>query len=352
MAGKAKVKMSKGKRSYVRIIDVGGTKIEVSCAVKTGKPMGRWPNGGKKLKAYMIASKEAEAAAMHVQPQFMPKSHEEEVEETEEEKEAELTNEEIIELVSERFDTMNEIVEGAAQGIFRSVVVSGAAGVGKSYGVEAVLTPYAESGEITVEFVSGIVSPVHFYKMLYDNLAPNAVLVLDDTDNLIANEDSLNLLKAALDTKPERKINWRTSSTMLKDENIPKNFIFEGSIIFITNLDFQAIADAEKKMSPHMEALMSRSHYIDLMIHNRDHVALWVEHQIRTNNILVNKKGLTEEQQDMVIDFILKHKNDVRELSIRTAEKISDYILTVPEKWEARSTITQLRNGRTLAKVS
>ena len=338
------VKKSKGGRSIVVKIDG----VDVPISAKSGKPMGRWPESGKRLKAYQKAFELAEKKAEeHKEIQFL-NTHQEALEEAQSEKEIPLTNEEIIELVEERFDTMSEIVDATCQGAFHSVIVSGAPGVGKTFSVEKIVKKYAEEGEVTAEFVSGIISPVHLYRLLHTNMAPNALIVLDDADNIFANEDSLNLMKAALDTKKERRINWRTNSPMLKEEGIPNTFVFEGGMIFITNMDFQGIVDAEKKISPHMEALMSRAHYIDLMIHDRDHVALWVEHMIRKENILVTEKELEKQQQEDVIQFIKANKDNMRELSIRSALKIADYVKTVPDKWEKRAAITQLRNAKGL----
>lgn len=345
---KSKLGLSAGGRSMKK--EFNG--IPISISVKwPHKPMGRMPSGGKHLKAYLAALKEAQAREQEGKAnQIVPQnSLDEHLSNVEDEQEVPLSAEEILALVEERFDTLSEIVDAACQGAFHAVIVSGAAGVGKTFSVEQIVKKYADEGEVTAEFVSGVVSPVHFYKMLHDNSAPNAIIVMDDADNLFGNEDSLNLLKAALDTKKERRINWRTNSHMLKEDGIPNSFLFEGAIIFITNLDFQAIVDADKKMSPHMAAFMSRAQYIDLMIHHRDHVALWVKHRILTDGILVNDKfsGMDEDEankmQNEVVEFLMKHKYELRELSIRTALKIGDLVNTMGEKWESRARITQLR---------
>ena len=79
-----------------------------------------------------------------------------------------------------------------------------------------------------------------------------------------SDELSLNILKAALDSKKVRTINWNTDSYKLRNEGVPDSFKFQGSAIFITNIKFDNVKS--KKMRDHLEALESRCHYIDLTI--------------------------------------------------------------------------------------
>jgi len=88
--------------------------------------------------------------------------------------------------------------------------------------------------------------------------------VFDDCDSILQDELSLNILKAALDSKKTRKICWNTDSYKLRNEGVPDTFNFEGSAIFITNLKFENVKS--KKLQDHLEAIQSRCHYLDLTL--------------------------------------------------------------------------------------
>ena len=89
------------------------------------------------------------------------------------------------------------------------------------------------------------------------------VVVFDDCDSIFSDELSLNILKAALDSKKKRTIHWNTDSYKLRNEGVPDSFNFEASAIFVTNLKFDK---AKGKIREHLSALESRCHYMDLTI--------------------------------------------------------------------------------------
>jgi hypothetical protein len=60
-------------------------------------------------------------------------------------------------------------------------------------------------------------------------------------------------------------------------ERMPRFFDFEGSVIFITNYDFDEMLDRDHKLSPHFEALISRSHYFGLSDENKQDYVVRIE---------------------------------------------------------------------------
>ena len=105
-------------------------------------------------------------------------------------------------------------------------------------------------------------SYLQFASRLYENR--DKLVIFDDCDSVFADELALNILKAALDSGKTRKICWNSDSRLLREEGIPNTFNFNGSAIFITNLKFDNVRST--KIKDHLEALMSRCHYIDLEI--------------------------------------------------------------------------------------
>lgn len=256
----------------------------------------------------------------------------------EEAKKARKTNEtpeQRVARIADRFTVMYRLTQGVINGAMRSLIVSGAPGMGKSHTIEVqLLSPAADKGQIKLDVIRGSISPVDLYKRLYKFSSPNSVILLDDADSIYEDEDGLNILKAALDTSKTRKISWLRESSALKSEEVPNQFIFEGAMIFITNKDFQWIVEMERnKLVPHIAALMDRSKYLDLKLHDIDDCTAWVGHMVRKQNILV-QHGLTREQQEKALDWLTKNYSQLRSLSIRTMMHVAEFILASPLDWE------------------
>lgn len=244
-----------------------------------------------------------------------------------------LTDEEIIEMISQRFDILNKIAAGACEGSVRSLIVSGAGGVGKTHTIEQKVEHYVDEGDIQAEVVKGVLTPINLYMLLYRNRHKNSVTILDDADAIFWNEDALGILKAALDSSKKRKISWLSESSALKNNDVPQTFDYHGSIIFITNIDFQSVVDGGKgKLVPHLQALMTRAIYLDLKLHTPREVGLWIDYMVQKHGILI-QDGLSEDQQEDVLNFIADNRTKLRNLSIRTALKLSFMVKTSSQNW-------------------
>jgi hypothetical protein len=114
------------------------------------------------------------------------------------------------------------------------------------------------------QVVKGAMSAIGLYCKLYNYADKDNVFVFDDCDSVLMDDLSLNILKAALDSKKNRTIHWNTEAFKLRNEGVPDSFQFKGSAIFITNIKFDNVKS--KKLRDHLEALESRCHYIDLTI--------------------------------------------------------------------------------------
>jgi hypothetical protein len=256
------------------------------------------------------------------------------------------TDEETIERLRERFDMLEDMTKATKKGDVRAMIVSGPPGVGKSHGVEKVLGKHdliATLGERApkYEVVKGAMSAIGLYCKLYKMADKDNVIVFDDCDSIFSDELSLNILKAALDSKKTRRIHWNTDSFKLRNEGVPDSFEFKGSAIFITNIKFDNVKS--KKMRDHLEALESRCHYIDLAI-DTDREKLLRIKQI-TNDGMLNEYMLTEDTVQEIVDFCDINKKRLRELSLRTVLKVADLAKAFPDKWEAMAENTVMRRG-------
>ena len=253
----------------------------------------------------------------------------------------ERTDEEIEERLDDLFDALNIMTEATAHGMNRSLIVSGPAGIGKTFESDRVLDSLG--GDYLVKRVSGFMRLTGLYRILYENRFKNRTIVFDDSDSIFADEDKLNMLKNATDTKEVRKIVWGAETAMETDngEAIPREFVFEGNIIFITNTDMQATVDRGGRLSEHFEALISRSHYLAIsMPENRDYI-IRIK-QVVSGGMLRNQ-GYTQEQEDLILMYMEIHQDDLRELSLRMALKLAGLLKMAPAKWERLAKATCMK---------
>ncbi len=257
------------------------------------------------------------------------------------------TDAEIIERLRERFDILDDMTRAVKKGAVRAMIVSGAPGVGKSFGVEKVLGKHDLMANIAndeklkkYEIVKGAMSAIGLYSKLYEFSAEKNILVFDDCDSVLLDDLSLNILKAALDTSKKRTIHWNTDSRLLRQKGVPNSFEFKGGAIFITNINFQNIKS--KKLQDHLQALESRCHYIDLTIHTEREKMLRIR-QIVSDGML-SEYNFTAEEQAELVQFIDEHKKRLRELSLRTVLKTADLMKSFPQgKWRRVAQISLMR---------
>jgi hypothetical protein len=258
------------------------------------------------------------------------------------------TDEETIERLRERFEMLKDMTRAAKKGDVRAMIVTGPPGVGKSHGVEEVLGKHDLIADIAgdsrlkkYEVVKGAMSAIGLYAKLYQYADKDNVLVFDDCDSVLMDDLSLNILKAALDSKKSRRIHWNTDSRLLRQEGIPDSFEFKGSAIFITNIKFENVKS--KKLRDHLEALESRCHYIDLTIDTEREKMLRIK-QIVADGMLDSYK-FDEDTHEEIVDFIDINKKRLRELSLRTVLKVADLAKAFPSKWEAMAENTVMKRS-------
>ena len=184
-------------------------------------------------------------------------------------------------------------------------------------------------------------SAIGLYCKLYNYADKDNVLVFDDCDSVLQDDLSLNILKAALDSKKTRRIHWNTDSFKLRNEGVPDSFEFKGSAIFITNIKFDNVKS--KKMRDHLEAIESRCHYIDLTIDTEREKMLRIKQIVKDG--MLTAHALPPETHEEVIDFIDVNKKKLRELPLRTVLKVADLAKAFPNNWQAMAENTVLRRA-------
>lgn len=255
------------------------------------------------------------------------------------------TDAQIIERLRQRFEILNDMTQMSIDGIVRGMVVTGPPGVGKSFGVEQVLEKNnlfdkLAGNQLRFGIEKGAASAIGLYKLLYNYSAKGCVLVLDDCDTVLYDETSLNLLKAALDSSPKRTLSWNTDSNLLRREGIPDKFEFKGSVIFITNLKFDNVRG---KIKDHLDAIMSRCHYLDLTMDTAREKLLRVQQIVKDG--MLNTYQFTKAEEQEIVNFMLDNQNKLREISLRMCTKIADLRKSQSERWKTMAEVTCMRRA-------
>lgn len=231
-------------------------------------------------------------------------------------------------LMQDIYDITIAITKKKMRGLF----ITGKAGTGKSYNVEAGLKDAGLKEDKDYFYVKGSISSFQMFKKLYQYR--DKIVVFDDADSVFADQEARNILKAALDSKEQRFISFMKRNKELYDVidaqkdpfirklaketgQIPNKFEFKGSVIFISNLP-------KDKADPD-GAISSRSILIDI---NPDDLTLL--EIIKKMLPQLEPKSLSLEEKEEIFEFIKETKN----VSLRSFEKAAMFKVSGLKNWK------------------
>ena len=255
------------------------------------------------------------------------------------------TDEQAMDRIATRFGVLDEMSKACIKGDIRAMIVTGPAGIGKSHGVslqmeKASLFDQVAGKKTRFEVVKGAMSGIGLFAKLYKFSDAKNVLVFDDCD-IWEDQDAINVLKGALDSGKTRRISWNKDSRILREEGIPNSFNFNGSIIFITNKSF----DNKKasKMQPHLDALQSRCHFLDLTVDSERDKMLRIKQVHRdADGGLFADYDFSQEQTDEIMNFIWDNHTKLREVSLRMCLKVAD-LVKISANWRELAKATCMK---------
>lgn len=233
---------------------------------------------------------------------------------------------------------LERFLVNVAAGKLRGLIVTGPPGVGKTTAVSKMLDTHATG---KYKLVAGHMTVLQLYCELYRHRNAGEIIVLDDVDSAFKSMEGVNVVKAAADSVPQRRISWASSSPMLKAWNIPTSFNYDGGIILISN-------ETERKgrggkMSQHISAIADRLHSISVGSNDRDEQFHQLCYQV-VHGGLLSSRGLTAKQQSEVLDYISQHIEGLDRVSLRIATKIADLMRLEPKHWRSMADIGILNN--------
>jgi hypothetical protein len=221
--------------------------------------------------------------------------------------------------INTRFEFVEKLVNMVAAGVQPSAVITGEGGLGKTYTVTKTLeknglrdisdlSDFAAGSVLNSRKVFLTVKGYSTAKGLYRTLFENqkSVVVFDDCDAVLKDPVALNILKSALDSYGKRIISWNAD---MRDDDLPRSFEFQGSVIFISNLDQNKID----------QAIRSRSMMIDLTM-NIDQKLERMETIAKSDEFLPEYDAKVKTE---ALGLIREIKDDVKEISLRTLIAVS-----------------------------
>lgn len=135
-----------------------------------------------------------------------------------------------------------QLVEFAADGKLKSLLIYGGPGTGKTFTIMKVVKDKGLTPGKDYIKMSGKASPIKIYETLY-MYRDGGMVIFDDLDSMWRNEDATNILKAALDTSPVREISWDSNNTV----NISK-MSKEAQQDYMERLDRQIAGEAVEEV--------------------------------------------------------------------------------------------------------
>lgn len=232
-------------------------------------------------------------------------------------------------VLEENYANVEKYIQGICKGEFRSVIVNGPPGVGKSFSVDAYLQQYAQDDAYKV--VAGHMTPLSLYGNLYQYRHAGDVLVLDDIDSVFSKIEGINLLKAAMDTKPVRRINWESSSATVVSMGLPAGFEFRGSVVLISNIGFNR---KQSKLQEHLDALKDRSYSLKISNGTKEELYQQVCFMVIKKKLLQGYE-LSGSQQSEILDYIGGNLEKIHKISLRLAMKLASLMKANPTDWRS-----------------
>lgn len=254
---------------------------------------------------------------------------------TPEEKRNNNTLEDKLAWFNETMEDIEEVTRSIAAGApgMNSLLITGRAGTGKTFNVEKALEKEGLVQDEDYFKLQGSISKIEMYRKFYQ-FKDGKVIVFDDADSVFGDPESRNILKAALDSKPVRRVSYAKMLGTLYDPKqyeddpegevkeldngkIPQYFEFSSRVIFISNL-------SKEKADPD-GAIRSRSILINV---DPDDETLMA--RIRKLLPIFEPKEMPLEEKEEIFDFIA----NAGDVSMRTFVKAAGFKLAGLSNWK------------------
>jgi hypothetical protein len=236
-----------------------------------------------------------------------------------------------------QYNSVAGYIMNIANGEHRALIVNGPPGVGKSVMVGKFLAQHKTGSQ---KIVSGHMTLLSLYHALYQHKERGQVLVLDDVDSVFSKTEGLNILKAAMDTTPQRSINWESTTAMLNALGLPTRFNFNGGVVLITNVGF---GGSVTKQLSHLNALKDRAYCIPIADGGSQSAYKQIAYMIYQQNMLKDY-NFKDEVVAELLDYIHSNLDNLYTVSLRTMIKLAEVYRVNPTNWRDLADAAFLRH--------
>lgn len=208
------------------------------------------------------------------------------------------------------------------------MIVSGDAGTGKTYTIKKALRDTKH--QTNVEYIKGgKITAASLYVKLYLNRAKHRIIVLDDCDIIHHSEKRqiIPMLLGAAELGHSREVSWETArkNPLMEEFNVPHQFQFEGSIIWITN---DRKEDIGKSIKQWRSAIFSRFNFAECNFTDEQKF-MYTMHLVDNQGMLGKNcqefiGGYPEEIIDQAASYMSENYRSLVEVTPRIAIKIAD----------------------------
>jgi len=204
--------------------------------------------------------------------------------------------------------------------------LQGPPGVGKTYSVEQALARHANG---RYELINGKVTNLSLYGSLFRASEAGRILFLDDCDTFLNDATGVNILKAAMDTKPHREIHWESSTHLLKALGIPSSFEFKGAVILNTNIGYD---NHKEKIVSRLSALKDRALTVSISDTDPDRLFKQVCYMVLVQDML-RDYSFTDREKNLLLEWIDHNRSYIPRISLRTIIKLSNIYSADKTDW-------------------
>ena len=196
-----------------------------------------------------------------------------------------------------KYELLKESLKAIKNKVIKLLILKGEPGFGKTYNSLV----FAKDNNVNYEYITTYATPLAFYKLLYINRVKD-LIIFDDLQSI--NDPRIkSMLKAACweNDDDKRIINYHSTSTILKKEELPDSFEFKPSIILIFNKELQ-----------NFKTILNRGIVIDFSFDFKEKLKIF---DFFKEHVDID---------DEVIEYVKKNCNPVTQnLSIRTLKILS-----------------------------
>ena len=222
------------------------------------------------------------------------------------------------------FDDLRNLVIMVINNVNPSLIVTGRGGIGKTHTVINTLKEFGIEKDEEYVVIKGAATALSMYKALYVN--NGKIIIFDDCDSIFKDPDGVNILKGALDSYDDREISWLSRSTYdpntqqpTESKSVPNKFMFDGQIIFISNMSMDKID----------KAVRTRSYTIDINLSEDDMIKIMEKN---LSNVLPNVDLALKKE---VFEFMKnEYKSEEETINVRTLIKAIKIRLSGAPNWK------------------